>query len=213
MGFDHCEQLRLGMARPADMPRLTVREREVLRRITDGQSTRQIARDLAITSSTARTHANNVLLKLGARSRIQAAAVTSPPPRARPREPDLLAELTRRERDVLACMVEGMAQAAMAERLCLSRHTVRTHVRNILAKLGAHSTLEVAALVRRIEEPEKSAARQFSKRQPREHRPGERLLGDGFGEPWPSGRRLGDWFSEDWSGEWRLRVPDRLRPD
>ena len=157
MGFDHCEQLRLGAvrpvgtARPASVPRLTVREREVLRRIADGQSTRQIAKDLSIASSTARTHANNVLVKLGARSRAQAVATISPPPRPGLREPDPLAALTRRERDVLACLVEGMAQAAMAERLCLSRHTVRTHVRHILAKLGAHSALEVAALVRRRE--------------------------------------------------------------
>lgn len=228
MSFDYCEQLRLGAARPAYVPRLTVREREVLRRIADGQSTRQIARELDIASSTARTHANNVLVKLGARSRIQAAAVTSPPPepRARSREPDPLAALTRRERDVLACMVAGMTQVAMAERLCLSRHTVRTHVRNILVKLGAHSTLEVAALVRRIEE---SAAHKFSEHQPSRQRSGEQRLGDRFsehqlnerlhgdrsnrhrpsdgslgdrlGEDRPSDRLLGDRFSEHGPGE------------
>jgi DNA-binding NarL/FixJ family response regulator len=132
------------------MTRLTMREREVLRRITDGQSTSQIAKDLAIASSTARTHANNVLVKLGARSRIQAAATASPPPIAAPAEPDPLSSLTRRERDVLACMVEGLPQVAIAERLCLSPNTVRTHARNILSKLGVHSTLEAAALVRRL---------------------------------------------------------------
>ncbi len=156
MGFDHCELPRLGTARQASAPRLTMREREVLRRIADGQSTRQIARDLAIASSTARTHANNVLVKLGARSRIQAVAVTSAPapqPTTRAREPDPLAALTRREHEVLACMVQGLAQATMAERLSLSRHTVRTHVRNILSKLGVRSTLEAAALVRRLTWP------------------------------------------------------------
>lgn len=160
MGFNHCdfdssELSRLGTPRPAGAgaPRLTTREREVLRRITDGQSTNQIARELAIAASTARTHANNVLVKLGARSRIQAAATASlrPPPIAgpEPAEPDPLATLTRREREVLACMVEGLPQAATAERLSLSPHTVRTHVCNILSKLGVHSTLEAAALVRR----------------------------------------------------------------
>lgn len=189
MGFDHCEQLRLGTARPASMPRLTVREREVLGRIAEGQSTRQIARDLAIASSTARTHANNVLVKLGARSRAQAVATASPLPRARPREPDPLAALTRRERDVLACMVEGMAQAEMAERLCLSRHTVRTHVRNILGKLGAHSTLEVAALVRRLEEP---VTHNFSGHRLREHHAGDRQI---------NGHR--HWLNEHLPGERR----------
>lgn len=176
MGFNHCEPTWLGIARPIAAPRLTTREREVLRLIADGQSTRQIARDLAIASSTARTHASNVLVKLGARSRIQAVATASPPPQLPPPrspilhprvpesapepesepdpdpepEPDPLATLTRREREVLACMVEGLAQATMAERLNLSPHTVRTHARNILSKLDVHSTLEAAALARRL---------------------------------------------------------------
>lgn len=210
MDFDICEQLQLGVTRPADVPRLTVREREVLRRIANGQSTRQIAKDLDIASSTARTHANNVLVKLGARSRVQAAAATSPPPhpRARPREPDPLAALTRRERDVLACMVGGMTHAAMAECLCLSRHTVRTHVRNILVKLGAHSTLEVAALIRRIE----ASAHQFSEQQPVSeqssgHRSGEQRISNQTSEHWPRDWRLADRF-----GDLRLSELDRPRP-
>jgi DNA-binding NarL/FixJ family response regulator len=166
MSFNHCEPWRPGTrtalpipllpaARQSPPPRpvsLTTREREVLRRITDGQSTSQIAKELAIASSTARTHASNVLLKLGARTRIQAAAAASPPPPLIPERPesDPLAALTRREREVLAFMVEGQSQVAMAERLCVSPHTVRTHARNILSKLGVHSALEAAALVRRL---------------------------------------------------------------
>ncbi len=164
MSFNHCEPWRPGTpgalsilpaARPSAPPRLTsltTREREVLRRITDGQSTSQIAKELAIASSTARTHANNVMVKLGARSRIQAAATASPPPPliSESPAPDPLAALTRREREVLASMVEGRSQAAVAERLCVSPHTVRTHARNILSKLGVHSALEAAALVRRL---------------------------------------------------------------
>jgi DNA-binding NarL/FixJ family response regulator len=162
MSFNHCESFGISYEPPRPgaphldgavrMTRLTMREREVLRRITDGQSTSQIAKDLAIASSTARTHANNVLVKLGARSRIQAAATASPPPLpiVAPAEPDPLSALTRRERDVLVCMVEGLPQVAIAERLCLSPNTVRTHARNILNKLGVHSTLEAAALVRRL---------------------------------------------------------------
>ena len=166
MSFNHCEPWRPGTraalstppvpaARQSPPPRpvnLTTREREVLRRITDGQSTSQIAKELAIASSTARTHASNVLLKLGARTRMQAAAAASPPPPLipEPPEPDPLAALTRREREVLAFMVEGQSQVAMAERLCVSPHTVRTHARNILSKLGVHSALEAAALVRRL---------------------------------------------------------------
>jgi two-component system nitrate/nitrite response regulator NarL len=56
---------------------LTPREREVLRRITLGQNTREMARDMLISRSTARTHVQNVLQKLGVHSRIQAVAVVS----------------------------------------------------------------------------------------------------------------------------------------
>jgi DNA-binding NarL/FixJ family response regulator len=53
--------------------------------------------------------------------------------------------LTRRERDVLALLVEGANSQQIAGRLFLSRNTVRTHVQNILAKLQVHSRLEAAA--------------------------------------------------------------------
>jgi DNA-binding NarL/FixJ family response regulator len=53
--------------------------------------------------------------------------------------------LTRRERDVLTLLVEGANSRQIAQRLFLSRNTVRTHVQNILAKLQVHSRLEAAA--------------------------------------------------------------------
>lgn len=59
-----------------------------------------------------------------------------------------LAQLTDRELDVLRCLVSGMNRAAISRSLFLSTHTVRTHTRNVLAKLGAHSTLEAVAMTR-----------------------------------------------------------------
>ncbi len=44
--------------------------------------------------------------------------------------------LTPREREVLRCMVAGLGRKAVAERLFLSPHTVRTHMQNVLGKLG-----------------------------------------------------------------------------
>jgi two-component system, NarL family, nitrate/nitrite response regulator NarL len=56
---------------------LTSREREALRRIAAGDSTKEIARAMHVSESTARTHVQNVLTKLGVRSRLQAAALVA----------------------------------------------------------------------------------------------------------------------------------------
>ena len=50
--------------------------------------------------------------------------------------------LTEREREVLGLLAEGMTNAAIADRLVVSVHTVRNHVANLSAKLGARSKLE-----------------------------------------------------------------------
>lgn len=65
------------------------------------------------------------------------------------RESDrLLASLTPREREVLSYLADGAGRRDVAERLHLSAHTVRTHLQNLMAKLGVHSTLEAVALTR-----------------------------------------------------------------
>jgi DNA-binding NarL/FixJ family response regulator len=60
----------------------------------------------------------------------------------------MLALLTPRERQVLACLAEGDSRHQIAGRLNLMPNTVRTHQQNILTKLGVHSTLEAVALTR-----------------------------------------------------------------
>lgn len=57
----------------------------------------------------------------------------------------LVSQLTAREREVLQLIVEGADGLEIAERLEISRNTVRTHVQNILNKLHVHSRLEAAA--------------------------------------------------------------------
>lgn len=140
--------------------RLTVREREVLRRICAGESDRQIAEGLGIALTTTRTHARSILLKLGVGTRAAAAAATvsrgaAPPTTApasvsppAPMPPPSPPTLTAREAEVLHCFAAGLTQPAIAHQLLLSPHTVRTHVRNLLAKLGLHSVHAAAALVR-----------------------------------------------------------------
>ena len=60
----------------------------------------------------------------------------------------MLARLTPRERQVMSRLAEGDSRNQIAERLNLTPNTVRTHLQNILAKLGVHSTLEAVALAR-----------------------------------------------------------------
>ncbi|CAM5527834.1 response regulator transcription factor [Streptomyces atroolivaceus] len=69
--------------------------------------------------------------------------------RHRTESEQLVESLTPREREVLRCMVAGLGRKAVAERLFLSPHTVRTHMQNVLGKLGVHSTLAAVALARR----------------------------------------------------------------
>jgi DNA-binding NarL/FixJ family response regulator len=59
------------------------------------------------------------------------------------------AGLTAREQEVLALMAEGLDPRAIAERLVLSVHTVRGHVKNVMTKVGAHSQLETVVVATR----------------------------------------------------------------
>jgi RNA polymerase sigma factor (sigma-70 family) len=62
------------------------------------------------------------------------------------REDDVGRELTPREREVLALLAAGMSNKEIAEKLTLSVGTVRLHVSNVLAKLGAPNRTTAAAI-------------------------------------------------------------------
>lgn len=63
--------------------------------------------------------------------------------------PSPLARLTAREREILQLIANGLSGEAVAEELFLSGETVRTHVRNAVAKLGASSRAHAVAIALR----------------------------------------------------------------
>lgn len=56
-------------------------------------------------------------------------------------------QLTRRELQVMDLIAEGCSNKEIAVRLGIAIHTVKTHVHNLLLKLGLRTRLEVAACV------------------------------------------------------------------
>jgi DNA-binding NarL/FixJ family response regulator len=70
---------------------------------------------------------------------------------SRRREQDVaqerLSRLTNRERQVLALLADGADNDTIARTLVISPQTARTHIQNILSKLGVHSRLEASAFV------------------------------------------------------------------
>jgi DNA-binding NarL/FixJ family response regulator len=64
-----------GATRPGPLGGLTSRELEVLRLLVTGRSNREIAAELYIANKTVSVHVSNILAKLGAASRTEAAAI------------------------------------------------------------------------------------------------------------------------------------------
>ncbi|MCL2586549.1 MAG: response regulator transcription factor [Streptosporangiales bacterium] len=64
-----------GPGHASPLSALTEREREVLALLAQGKSNREIGAELFITSKTASVHVSNILAKLGAASRTEAAAI------------------------------------------------------------------------------------------------------------------------------------------
>jgi RNA polymerase sigma factor (sigma-70 family) len=55
-------------------------------------------------------------------------------------------ELTEREREILILVGEGMSNDDIADRLAISRHTVKTHVNRAMTKLGAHDRAQLVVI-------------------------------------------------------------------
>jgi DNA-binding NarL/FixJ family response regulator len=63
-----------------------------------------------------------------------------------PARPDPGWALTRREREVLAELAQGLDNRSIADRLFISEETVKTHVKSILRKLGARDRVHAVVM-------------------------------------------------------------------
>lgn len=54
-------------------------------------------------------------------------------------------KMTRREREIIDLIAEGMSNKEIAQQLHLATYTIKSHVHNILEKLALHSRLQIAA--------------------------------------------------------------------
>jgi DNA-binding NarL/FixJ family response regulator len=61
-------------------------------------------------------------------------------------KPQTVDALTEREREVLALVAKGLSNQQIADSLVISERTARTHVSNILSKLGVASRTQAALL-------------------------------------------------------------------
>jgi RNA polymerase sigma factor (sigma-70 family) len=52
--------------------------------------------------------------------------------------------MTKREREIIVLIADGLSNKEIAQRLNLTTYTVKSHVHNILEKMALHSRLQIA---------------------------------------------------------------------
>ncbi|MEU6706467.1 response regulator transcription factor [Streptomyces wuyuanensis] len=77
-------------------------------------------------------------------------ASPTPVPSPDATDPAVLDVLTRREREVLSCLGEGLSNAEIAVRLQMAEATVKTHVSRLLGKLELRSRVQAAVLAQEL---------------------------------------------------------------
>jgi DNA-binding NarL/FixJ family response regulator len=62
--------------------------------------------------------------------------------------------LTKREREVVDLISQGMSNKDIAQELHIATYTVKSHVHNVLEKLELHTRLQIAAFARERVDPD-----------------------------------------------------------
>ena len=155
--------LRAGAAPPAAEPEvppepdpLTARERQVHGDVQAGRTIREIAQALSLSEVTVRWHATRAAKKLlravvpepvppvaAVVPAVAARALSLVPRPPRPVRPARRTTLSPAETRVAELVAQGLSNPQVAERLCISRHTVESHLKQIFAKLGVRSRVEL----------------------------------------------------------------------
>lgn len=61
-----------------------------------------------------------------------------------------MSSLTDREREVVELLSRGMRPSQIADALCVSHSTIKTHIVNVCAKTGAQGTFDLAVSAARV---------------------------------------------------------------
>lgn len=56
--------------------------------------------------------------------------------------------MTKREREIIALIADGLSNKEIAQRLDIATHTVKSHVHNVMEKLALHTRLQIARFLR-----------------------------------------------------------------
>lgn len=76
--------------------------------------------------------------------KIMASYILNNQRRESPQNKDAAAILTRREKEILALVSEGATNSCIADKLCISDHTVKAHLYHIFKKIDVSSRLQAA---------------------------------------------------------------------
>jgi DNA-binding NarL/FixJ family response regulator len=55
--------------------------------------------------------------------------------------------MTKREREIIILISDGLSNKEIAQQLAIATHTVKSHVHNIMEKLALHTRLQIAKFI------------------------------------------------------------------